>query len=119
MAVTTRNGWLYNVNILNKNITNPTFGRTVTASTTLAKTDAGKTLVGNSASSVVFTIPNDATVAWEDLESVRVLQRGVGAVSFAAGSGVTLRAPAGPAAAVQYGFIHAVRIGANEWAIAA
>jgi hypothetical protein len=118
MAFVPKNGWLYNADQLNKTVTNPAFGRTVTASTTLAKTDSGKTLIGNSASAVVFTIPNDTTVSWADMESVTVLQRGAGTVSFAAGAGVTLRAPAGPAAGVQYGFITAVRIGANEWTLA-
>lgn len=119
MAFVPKNGWLYNADKLNKKVTNPEFGRTVTASTTLVKTDSGKTLVGNSASPVVFTIPNDTTVNWEDLENIRVLQRGAGEVSFAAGAGVTLRTPAGPAAAAQYGFIRAIRIGANEWTISA
>ncbi len=117
MALVAKNGWLYNAEKLNKEITNPTVGRTVTGATALAKTDSGKVLVGDSGSSIAFTIPNDTTVAWEDMEYISVYQKGVGAVSFTAGAGVTLRAPAGPAAAVRYGFINVVRIAANEWAI--
>jgi len=117
MALVRKNGWLYNANKLDKEITNPTFGRTVTGATTLAKTDSGKAIVGDSGSSIVFTIPNDATVAWKDMESISVYQKGVGAVSFTAGAGVTLRAPAGPAVAARYGFISVVRVGVDEWAI--
>ena len=112
-----QNGWLYNVTALDKAQTNPKAGRTVTGATTLVKSDAGKMITVNSASTVAVTIPNDATGGWEDLETVNVLQRGAGVVTFTAGSGVTLRTPSGYPASVQYAVKKLTRIGANEWAL--
>ncbi len=86
----------------------------VTASRSLIKEDSGQTLICTSASAIVLTIPNDATVAWSGLNAVAAYQGGAGAVSFAAGSGVTLRGTA--PTATQYATQGVMRVGANEWA---
>lgn len=91
--------------------------RTSTVSETIVLTDNNNIIRGNSASALVYTIPADATVAWPDQAIVSLYQMGVGAVSFAAGTGVTLRSPSGIAASVQYGVVAALRIGANEWTL--
>ena len=86
----------------------------VTASRNLIKEDSGQTLICTSGSAIVLTIQNDATVAWSGLNAVAAYQGGAGAVSFAAGSGVTLRGTAPTAA--QYATQGVMRVGANEWA---
>lgn len=100
---------------LYKRIINPDAGRTITASTTLALTDARTVVRATSGSAIVLTIPNDLTVGWTGDTVITAYQGGAGAVSFAAGSGVTLRAPSGPWAAAQYGVIRIMRVGPNEW----
>lgn len=91
--------------------------RTSVVSETLVLTDNNNVIRGNSASALVYTIPNDASVAWPDQAIVTLYQMGAGAVSFAAGAGVTLRSPAGLPAPVQYSLSTAIRIAANEWAL--
>jgi len=85
----------------------------VTASKTLALSDAGQVLKCNSASPIVLTIPNDATGLWEGNDGIAAYQVGAGAVSFAAGSDVTLRGTAPTAA--QYSTQGVMRVGTNEW----
>ncbi|MRT30883.1 hypothetical protein [Herbaspirillum sp. CAH-3] len=91
--------------------------RTITASDTVVATDVNGLITYNSASAGTLTIPNDATGGFSANEFVAAYQAGAGAVSFVAGSGVTLRSPSGVAAAVQYGTIAVQRVGPNEWAL--
>jgi len=86
----------------------------VAASRSLTKADSGMLLKCTSASAIVLTIPNDAAVVWEGIDAIAAYQCGAGAVSFAAGSGVTLRGTAPTAA--QYSTQGIMRVGANEWA---
>ena len=86
----------------------------VTASRDLIKEDSGQTLICTSGSAIVLTILNDSTVAWSGLNAVAAYQGGAGAVSFAAGAGVTIRGTAPTAA--QYSTQGVMRVGANEWA---
>lgn len=97
----------------------PTSGtpRTVTASTTATKTDVNGLITYNSASAGTITITNDATGGWTSNEFIAAYQAGAGTITFAAGSGVTIRSPAGVAGAVQYSTIAIQRVGANEWAL--
>lgn len=88
--------------------------RAVAASRDLTKEDSEQTLICTSASAIVLTIKNDATVAWSGLNAVAAYQGGLGDVSFAAGAGVTLRGTAPTAA--QYTTQGVMRVGANEWA---
>lgn len=110
------NGLYYNIQQLNK--LRDGEGRSVSAATTATLTDADFPIKVTGSSPVAVTIPNDTTVAWKGNQVLSVYQSGTGTASFAAGSGVTLRSPSGLPAAVQYGFITAVRVGANEWALA-
>jgi hypothetical protein len=87
---------------------------TVAASRDLTKEDTDQTLICTSASAIVLTILNDATVAWSGVNAVAAYQGGSGAVSFAAGAGVTLRGTA--PTATQYATQGVMRVGANEWA---
>ena len=66
----------------------------VTLSRSLSLIDSDQVLKCNSGSAIVLTIPNDVTALWDGLNSVGAYQAGVGAVSFAAGAGVTLRGTA-------------------------
>ncbi len=91
--------------------------RTITASDTVVAADVNGLITYNSASAGTLTIPNDATGGFSANEFVAAYQAGAGAVSFVAGSGVTLRSPSGVAAAVQYGTIAVQRVGPNEWAL--
>jgi hypothetical protein len=92
-------------------------GRTITGAQTAALTDANTIVYTNSASAVALTIPNDATVAWAVDTVIGLYQAGAGISSFAAGSGVTLRSPAGIAASVQYAHIYVRKVATNEWAL--
>jgi hypothetical protein len=96
----------------------PAAPRTSTTSETLALTDNNGLIRGNSTGALVYTIPNDATVAWPNQATISLYQMSTGGVSFAAGPDVTIRTPSGIAGATQYGIITALRINANEWVLA-
>ena len=89
----------------------------VTASRTLSFFDGGKYLICNSGSAIVLTVPSDATAGWTGAVTVAACRKGVGAVTFAAGAGVTLRCDL--ATPAQYGSKGIVRIGTNEWTVIA
>lgn len=86
----------------------------ITASRSLTKADCQQPLRCESASAIVLTIENDATAKYVGSEAHVAYQAGAGAVSFAAGPGVTLRGTAPTAA--QYASQGVMRVGANEWA---
>jgi hypothetical protein len=86
----------------------------VIASRTLTKEDVDNVVNANSGSAIVLTIPQDVVLGTIRSECLAIYQAGAGAVSFAAGGGVTLRGTA-PAIA-QYGTLGIMRVGANEWA---
>lgn len=67
-----------------------------------------------SASPIVITIPNDATLGASGQAVVALYQGGTGAASFAAAGGVTLRGTAPTPA--QYLTHGVMRVGVNEWA---
>lgn len=52
--------------------------------------DAGKVIEGNSATALTFTIPPDSSVAFPTHTEIKVSQIGLGAVTVAAGAGVTI-----------------------------
>ena len=92
-------------------------GITVTASKTLTGADVDQVSDCNSSSAIVLTVPQDTVLGLNNNNDRRTLaayQAGTGAVSFAAGSGVTLRGTAPTAA--QYLTTGIMRVGANEWA---
>ncbi len=90
---------------------------TITASRTLIFNDSGKFLICDSGSAIALTVPSDATAGWVGAVTVAAFRKGVGAVTFAAGDGVTLRGDL--ATPAQYGSKGVVRIGTNEWAVIA
>lgn len=89
----------------------------VTASRTLSFFDGGKYLICDSGSAIALTVPSDATAGWTGAVTVAACRKGVGAVTFAAGAGVTLRGDL--ATPAQYGSKGIVRIGTNEWTVIA
>ena len=91
--------------------------RTITVSVNAVLADVNALITANSASPVVITITDDTTVAWSSNSFLSAYQAGAGGVSFAAGAGVTLRAPSGIQPSVQYGTVGASRVAANEWAL--
>jgi hypothetical protein len=91
-------------------------GRVLTASASLSDSDSGTLINADHASvPIVLTIQNDATGLWNNTAILSVYQAGAAAVSFAAGSGVTLHVGAGIPAAAQYGIYGVLRVSANEW----
>ena len=96
---------------------NAVFGldRTITISSNAILNDAGATVTANSSSAIVLTILNDATTGWLNDSALLLYQAGIGAVSFAAGSGVTLNASPSVPVAAQYVILGAVRVAANTW----
>lgn len=87
---------------------------TVTGSRSLTKNDCLLPLRCDSASAIVLTIENDNTAGYGGTEAHVAYQAGAGAVSFTAGTGVTLRGTAPTAA--QYASQGVMRVGSNEWA---
>lgn len=87
----------------------------LTASRSLTLADSGEIMKCTHATvAIVLTIESDATSGWSAMEAVGAVMLGAAAVSFAAGSGVTLRGTA--PTVTQYGpAFGVVRIGANEW----
>lgn len=84
------------------------------ASRNVNRSDVDNLIVANSASAIVLTLITDAVGGFSSREVIGAYQAGAGAVSFAAGGGVTLRGTAPTIA--QYGTMGVVRVGANEWA---
>ena len=89
----------------------------VTASRTLSFFDGGKYLICDSGAAIALTVPSDATTGWTGTVTIAACRKGVGAVTFAAGAGVTLRGDL--ATPAQYGSKGIVRIGTNEWTVIA
>ena len=115
-------GELVQMNPATKSRTNATSGAklsdtTVAASRDLAIDDSGKFLVCNSGSAIALTVQSDATTGWAGTVTIAACRKGVGAVTFAAGAGVTLRGDL--ATPAQYGSKGIVRIGTNEWTVIA
>ena len=68
---------------------------TQTNNYTLVLSDAGKTVEMNSASALQLTVPPNSSVAFPVNTYITVTQTGAGALTFVAGSGVTITPPAG------------------------
>lgn len=94
-----------------------TIGRLITSNDTPIHSDSATMLLSNTASAHNITISNDATSAWVTDDKLAVMQLGAGLPAFVAGSGVTLRTPAGYTGSAIYVPIYATRIAANEWVV--
>jgi major tropism determinant Mtd-like protein len=91
---------------------------TLTGATTLTRAaHANRRLIIDSATAVVLTIDNDATAGWTGKDYVRAYQKGVGTVTFAAGTGTPAinKSASLPTASERYGTISIERIAANEF----
>jgi hypothetical protein len=103
--------------VANTDYVAPGTDRAITASGAAVLADQNALITGNHATvAIEITIPNDATVAWVGSAVLRAYIKGAADVTFIAGAGVTLHAPA-VQAHVQYGVIGARRVGANEWTL--
>ena len=71
----------------------------------------------SSASAVAVTIPPDSAVDYPIGTSIDVLQTGVGQVSIAAGSGVTVNATPGLKLRTQWSSVSLLKRAANTWIV--
>ena len=87
------------------------------ASATLALTHANRFVKFNNATAQTITIPPQSSVAWPADAQIEGAQWGAGAVTFVAGSGVTIRKSSKITATsdAQYAAFGLKRIAANEW----
>lgn len=86
-------------------------------SSTLSLVHANRFVRFNSATAQTVTIPPQSSVEWPDDVQIEGAQWGAGAVTFVAGSGVTLRRAADISATSggQYKPLGIKRVGINEW----
>lgn len=90
----------------------------ITTNTTLAITNNYKFHKVNLGSIVTVTVPPEASVAWPADSQMEFMQMGAGAVSIAAGAGVTLRKRAATQnSAGQYAVCGIRKVGTNEWVL--
>lgn len=99
-----------------------TFSKLVTDATTSRNavlSDAGSYVRFTSGSSVTYTIQPQADVEWVDNAQIELEQGGAGAVTIAAGSGVTLRVNSNLTAVTngQYAVAGLKRVAENEWVL--
>jgi hypothetical protein len=86
---------------------------------TLALADAGTVVETTSASAVAVTIPPNSSVAFTIGTTIELLQYGTGALTVAAGAGVTIRSTDGLLSArTQYSALSLRKRGINEWVLA-
>jgi len=83
---------------------------------TLGVDDISKAIVFSSSSSITLTIPPESTYPFVNGQTFIVIQKGSGAVTVAAGSGVTLRSKSSYVkTAGQYSEVRLIKIATNEW----
>jgi hypothetical protein len=88
------------------------------ATYTLALTDKSSVVRMNRATAQTLTVPPNSSVAFPIGSQVIIVAMGAGAVTIAAGSGVTLRSKDGDLEIDgQYGIAACVKIGTNEWVV--
>jgi hypothetical protein len=88
------------------------------ANYTVALTDSGGLVAMNSAANTVVTVPPNSAVVFPIGSVIEVARYGVGGVTIAPGSGVTLRSR-GNLLAIgnQYGAVTLHKLGTNEWLV--
>jgi hypothetical protein len=86
---------------------------------TFAATDNGKLVTASNASSQTYTIPSTSSVAWADGAQINIIQKGTGQVTFAQGSGTTIRSNAASSTApklrTQYSAATLIHEGSSIW----
>ncbi len=89
-----------------------------TTARTLALTDAGKLVRMNNASATTVTVPPNSSVAFGVGAQIIVAAMGAGAVTVAAGAGVTLRSKDSALEIDgQYATASCVQVAADEWLV--
>lgn len=84
---------------------------------TLVLADAGKVVEANNASAQTYTVPPNSSVAFGIGTVIEIYQLGAGAITVAAGAGVTLRAPGGLVSGGQYTSMVLRKRATDEWAV--
>lgn len=87
-----------------------------TGSYTLVLGDAGLVVEMNVGSANNLTVPPNSSVAFPTGTVIEVLQYGAGQTTLVAGSGVTIRSPAGLKISAQYGAASLRKLAIDEWA---
>jgi hypothetical protein len=111
--------------LTNKTLTDPVVTESVNAQTgttyTPVLTDAAKMVTLSNASAITVTLPPNSSVAYAAGSKIDFIQKGAGQVTFAQGSGVTIRSVGATATApklrVQYSGATAWYEGSDVWYI--
>lgn len=77
--------------------------------------DSFKTVTASNASAVTFTVPPNSSVAYEIGVQIQVVWKGVGQLTIAQGSGVTVRGDPGLKIRARYMAAVLVKIATDEW----
>jgi hypothetical protein len=109
--------------LTNKTLTDPKIDLAVNAQTgttyTFVLVDDCKFVTASNASAITVTIPPASSVTYNTGSQLNIIQKGAGQVTFAAGSGVTIRSTAATAAApklrAQYSSATAIYEGSDVW----
>ena len=80
--------------------------------------DAGKLINFTNASAVTFTVPTDASVAYDIGSIITILQSGAGQVTVTPAGGVTVNSANGLKLASQYSTAELIKISSNTWLLA-
>lgn len=92
---------------------------TTAASATLALSNAGQYLRTTAETAVTVTVPPQSSVAWAADTEIHIEQGAAGAVTIAAGAGVTINKPTGYNAKImgQYAVVTLKRVAADTWTL--
>ena len=109
--------------LTNKTLTDPKIDLAINAQTgttyTFVLADDCKLVTASNASAQTYTIPPVSSVAYNAGTQLNIVQKGAGQVTFAAGSGVTIRSTGATAAApklrAQYSSATAIYEGSDVW----
>jgi hypothetical protein len=109
--------------LTNKTLTAPVIDLAINAQTgttyTFVLSDDGKFVTASNASAITVTIPPASSVAYATGAQLNIIQKGAGQVTFAAGSGVTIRSTGATATApktrAQYSSATAIYEGSDIW----
>ena len=109
--------------LTNKTLTDPKINLAINAQTgttyTFVLADNGKFVTASNASAITVTIPPSGSVAYATGAQLNIIQKGAGQVTFAQGSGVTIRSTGATSTApklrAQYSSATAVYEGSDIW----
>jgi len=109
--------------LTNKTLTDAKINLSINAQTgttyTFVLTDNGKLVTASNASAITVTIPPISSVAYATGAQLNIVQKGAGQVTFAQGSGVTIRSTGATATApklrAQYSSATCIHEGSDVW----